>query len=74
MQSICYLLNSISVSCSPEEFINGDEGLAISVELDDATWEADFMDNLGSVQDAANADTIRRFHCNRKRGLIGRGN
>ena len=40
-------------SCSPEEFINGDEGLAICVEVDDATWEADFMDNLGSVQDAA---------------------
>ena len=40
-------------SCSTEEFINGDEGLAICVELDDATWEADFMDNLGSVQDAA---------------------
>ena len=35
---------------------NGDEGLAICVELDDATWEADFMDNLGSVQDAAEED------------------
>ena len=33
-------------TCSVEEYVNGDDDLAVCVDLDDETWEENFMDNL----------------------------
>ena len=33
-------------ACSAEEYVNGDNDLAVCVEFDDDIWEENFMDNL----------------------------
>ena len=33
-------------TCSAEEYVNGDNNVAVCVDLDDQKWEENFMDNL----------------------------
>ena len=33
-------------TCSVEQYVNGDNDLAVCVDLDDHKWEENFMDNL----------------------------
>ena len=34
-------------SCSPQEYVNGEDTIPVCNDMDDATWEEDFLERLG---------------------------
>ena len=37
-------------SCSPQEYVNGEDTIPICNDMDDATWEEDFLERLGQEE------------------------
>ena len=37
-------------SCSPQEYVNGEDTIPVCNDMDDATWEEDFLERLGQEE------------------------
>ena len=40
-------------SCTPQQFISGDDDLPVCMEMDDESWEETFLEELTSAEDAS---------------------